>query len=140
MSPQKLPLPRIVRTGHDHSRSVKYAALPDLLPQVLSWARSTTKIPAPTRTKLASLVEILFLNASHHAYGPVTLTLIERSQHTDLIVRDNGAVHGTSPNPGPEGGLATLERITKTWGWYGDHRGHTVWARLPLNTQETHGE
>lgn len=141
MSPHKLPLPKVIRTGHEHSRAVEYAALPELLPQVLSWARSTNRLSTPTSKTLSTVLRALYLNAVHHAYGPVRLVLIEHPlNYVDLVVKDCGPIDGTSePTLGADGGLATVENLTDSWGWYGTPQGHTVWARLSDNPQGQNG-
>lgn len=135
-SAQKLPLPKVIRTSDTRTRAVEYAALPELLPQVLSWIRSAGYSPGSEHDALVRTAEALFVNAAHHARGPVRLVLIQHSPHrVDLAVRDCGPKHAATPHPDPKpgGGLATVEAITESWGWYGDSRGHTVWARIPTS-------
>lgn len=137
VSPQQLTTPTPMPTSDDRTRAIECDAQPLLLPQVIAWAQDA----APSdRPGLDTTVEVLFLNAATHAHGPLRLVLISHTSGIlDLAVMDQGPLNDTSPTLTDGGGLAKVEQIAE-WGWYGDHRGHTVWARLPLTTQETHGE
>lgn len=135
MSPQQLAKP--MPTSDHRTRAIECPADHLLLPQVRAWASNTTQ---NSRPDLDTIVDTLFLNAVTHAHGPVRLVII---QHTsgglDLAVIDNGSLNNTSPTLTEGGGLAKINQISE-WGWYGDQRGHTVWARLPPRNTEAHPE
>lgn len=137
VSPQQLTTPTPMPTSDARTQAIECAAEPLLLPQVIAWAKDAAQSDRPG---LDTTVKELFLNAATHAHGPIRLVLIQHTNGSlDLAVMDHGPRNDTSPTPTPCGGLAKVEQIAE-WGWYGDHRGHTVWARLPLHTKETHSE
>lgn len=129
----QLPLPRSIRTSDRSTHAVEYAADIRLLPQVIRWARTSSNLSTPEASTVAAATEALFLNAAVHAYGPIRLVLVRHSHRSAaLAVMDQGPRDNSfpgHPDPRPGSSLHTLGQ-TLTWGWYGDHRGHTVWARL----------
>ncbi len=128
----QLPLPRPIRTSDRTTHAVEFAADIKLLPQVIRWARTCSNMPEGAQT-ISEATQTLFLNAAVHAQGPIRIVVVRHSRRSvALAVIDQGPRDNSSPgHPEPQPGSSLYELgKNSTWGWYGDHRGHTVWTRI----------
>lgn len=133
------PLPRNVRTSDSDTRVIEYGPDLRMIPQLRRWAHASSGLDRTAADPLIEAAVLLFDNALTHTRsgrpgGSTRLVITRRPHCLHLAVKDQGPLPGYGPGDpilGRGAGLVRLTEVCTRWGWYGDQRGHTVWAELP---------